>query len=45
MPRGKWPLENGRPAIEVVLSQLRGNQMAGRKLLADTGAGTFSIKF
>ena len=40
MPRGQWPLVNGRPAIEVVLSQTHGLPLTDRSLLADTGAGT-----
>jgi len=40
MPRGQWPLIRGRPAIQVVLSTVRGMQQVDRSLLADTGAGT-----
>lgn len=45
MSRVLWPLENGRPIIEVVLLLLTNGRHITRKLLADTGAGTFQADF
>ena len=39
MPAAQWPLRNGRPVIEIVLS-VSGGQDFVRILVADTGAGT-----
>ena len=39
MPAARWPLRNGRPVIEIVLS-VSGGQDFVRVLVADTGAGT-----
>ena len=40
MARQQWPLSNGRPVIEIVLTfALSGNSVM-RTLLADTGAGS-----
>ena len=40
MPRATWPLRNGRPRIEIVLTQVIGTVQTNRLLLADTGAGS-----
>ncbi len=40
MPVAKWPLQNDRPMIQVVLSVMNGGQDVIRGLVADTGAGT-----
>jgi hypothetical protein len=39
MPAAQWPLRNGRPVIEIVLSVSGGLDFV-RILVADTGAGT-----
>ena len=39
MPAAQWPLQNGRPVIEVVLSASGGQDLV-RCLVADTGAAT-----
>ena len=39
MPAAQWPLRNGRPVIEIVLS-VSGGQDLVRWVAADTGAGT-----
>lgn len=47
MPRLLWPLRNGRPCIQIVLTLSQGGQPLPRTLLADTGAssqtGTFEL--
>ncbi len=40
MPRAEWPLRQGRPCLEVVLTLAAGGQPFPRMLLADTGAGS-----
>jgi hypothetical protein len=40
MPRVQWPLHQGRPCIQVVLTQAPAGQALLRTLLADTGAAT-----
>ena len=44
MPRATWPLLQGRPTIEVVLSSNLGAQTP-RVLLADTGGGSVASPF
>ena len=44
MPRAQWALENGRPAIEVLLRVSAGRSVS-RSLLADTGAGSLQSGF
>jgi len=39
MPRVLWPLQHGRPCVQVVLTLALGGQQLVRTLLADTGAG------
>ena len=39
MPRVLWPLQHGRPCVQVVLTLAQGSQPLPRTLLADTGAG------
>jgi hypothetical protein len=45
MPRLDWPLRNGRPCIEIVLTLLPNGQPQPRTLVADTGAGSFHAGF
>lgn len=45
MPRVCWPLLNGRPRIEVVLTLALDGKESPRNLLADTGAGSTSSAF
>jgi hypothetical protein len=45
MPRVQWRLRQGRPCIEVLLTQAAGGQQAPRVLLADTGAGARHATF
>jgi hypothetical protein len=40
MPRVEWPLRQGRPCLEIVLTLVSGGQTLPRMLLADTGAGS-----
>jgi len=40
MPRVEWPLQHGRPCLQIVLTLLSGGQPFPRVLLADTGAGS-----
>lgn len=40
MPRLEWPLRNGRPSVEIVLSVAPSGKALPRVMLADTGAGT-----
>src|SRR5262245_9133173 len=39
MPRVEWPLQHGRPCLEILLTLASGGQPFPRMLLADTGAG------
>jgi len=39
MPRAEWPLQHGRPIVEVSLAPAQEGQRLVRRLLADTGAG------
>lgn len=39
MPRVVWPLQHGRPIIEVTLTLAQGRQPVVRRVIADTGAG------
>jgi hypothetical protein len=39
MPRIVWPLQNGRPRVQVALTLALGGTPLSRTLLADTGAG------
>ena len=45
MPRVQWPLRDGRPCVEVVLTLAPGGQPFPRTLLADTGAGSQTSAF
>jgi hypothetical protein len=45
MPRALWPLVQGRPTVEVVLTLSAGGQPWRRTLLADTGAGSAGAVF
>lgn len=45
MPRATWPLLDGRPRIEVVLTLAAGGGQTTRTLLADTGAGSEHAAF
>jgi hypothetical protein len=45
MPRSEWPLQRGRPCVEIVLTLAQGGQPLSRTLLADTGAGSQTAKF
>jgi hypothetical protein len=45
MPRVDWPLRNGRPSVQVVLTLAQGAQPIVRNLLADTGAGSAHSAF
>jgi hypothetical protein len=40
MPRVQWPLQNGRPIVQVILTVAQGGKLLPRTLLADTGAGS-----
>jgi hypothetical protein len=40
MPRALWPLQRGRPCVQVVLTLTAGGQPFVRTVLADTGAGS-----
>lgn len=40
MPRADWPLRNGRPCVEIVLTLVSNGQLFPRIVLADTGAGS-----
>jgi hypothetical protein len=40
MPRVLWPLQHGRPCMQVVLTLIAGGQPFVRTVLADTGAGS-----
>ena len=45
MPRVLWPLQLGRPCVQVVLTLAQGGQPLPRTLLADTGAGSLLSGF
>jgi hypothetical protein len=45
MPLMQWPLRNGRPCIEVVLTLAADGRPLPRVLLADTGAGSKTARF
>ena len=45
MPRAQWPLRNGRPNIEIVLTLALDGKPSPRTLLADTGAGSRQAGF
>src|SRR4051812_41454702 len=45
MPRVQWPLRNGRPCVEVILTVASNGQPLVRTLLADTGAGARGVRF
>jgi len=45
MPHIDWPLRNGRPSVQVVLTLAQGKQQIVRELLADTGAGSLLSGF
>lgn len=40
MPRMQWPLQHGRPGVQVVLTLTPAGKPLSRILLADTGAGS-----
>jgi hypothetical protein len=40
MPRVEWPLQNGRPFVQIILTLDADGQPLTRNLLADTGAGS-----
>jgi hypothetical protein len=40
MPRAKWPLQHGRPCMQIVPTLPTGGQPFPRTLLATTGAGS-----
>ena len=43
MPRVQWPLRNGRPCVQVILTLSPTGQSLVRNLLADTGAGSLGV--
>jgi hypothetical protein len=45
MPLATWPLRQGSPAIEVILTTVAGNQPLSLCVLADTGAGNSASRF
>lgn len=45
MPRADWPLVQGRPVIQVILTLAQGGHKITRTLLADTGAGAMLAPF
>ena len=45
MPRVLWPLQSGRPCIQIVLTLDPGGQPFPRSVLADTGAGSSKGNF
>ena len=45
MPRAEWPLQQGRPCVQIVLTLEPGGQPLTRTLLADTGAGSHQSGF
>jgi len=45
MPSVVWPLRQGRPCVQVVLTLTAGGQPLPRNLVADTGAGSRNSTF
>jgi hypothetical protein len=45
MPRAQWPLTQGRPSLQIVLTLALDGQASPRTLLADTGAGSRQAAF
>src|SRR5437867_1436473 len=45
MPLVDWPLHQGRPCVQIVLSLAVGGHALVRNLLADTGAGSLNSIF
>lgn len=45
MPRAVWPLQDGMPYVEVVITVALSGQTIPRTLLADTGAGSSISSF
>lgn len=45
MPRAQWPLNEGRPAVQIILTLALDGQTSLRTLLADTGAGSHKAGF
>ena len=45
MARAQWPLQQGRPTLEVILTHAKSGQKVVRTLLADTGAGAEHDQF
>jgi hypothetical protein len=45
MPRAQWPLRQGRPALQIVVTLALDGQWSPRTLLADTGAGSRQAGF
>ena len=45
MPRVLWPLRQGRPSVQIILTLTPGGQTYPRTLLADTGAGPRNAVF
>lgn len=45
MPRVAWPLHDGMPCVEVLLTVALSGQTIPRTLLADTGAGSSTSAF
>jgi hypothetical protein len=45
MPRAVWPLLDGQPNVEIVLTQAEDGKPLRRHLLADTGAGSAQAGF
>lgn len=45
MPRALWPLRQGQPCVQVILTLAPAGQPLVRTLLADTGAGSQTSRF
>lgn len=45
MPNIVWPLRQGRPCVQVILTLTVGGQALSRNLIADTGAGSRNSTF
>ena len=45
MPRVEWPLQHGRPTVQILLAVMPSGQLLPRTLLADTGAGSRKCGF
>ena len=45
MPRIVWPLQHGRPCVQIVLTLARGGHPFPRMLIADSGAGSETAGF